>query len=79
MKDHGFEKFSEDFRSILENERIKLGETTGNKVLLPEGFDDVLLQKYIAYRNVVQTKRLVIATWVLATATIILNILILIQ
>ena len=43
--------------------------------LIREGYDGKILQCYLAYKQFQATKWLVIATWVLAIASIILSIL----
>jgi len=47
-------------------------------VILPSGFEEYVLTQYIAYRNEQTNRRLVMATWFLAVATILLSLLTLI-
>ena len=47
----------------------------GKPTIIPEGFEELHLAQYIAYRNEMTTKRLVWATWFLAIATITLSLI----
>ena len=53
---------------------LKIHFNQNNIGLIPEKFDENLIQLYNAYKYETQTRNLVIVTWVLAGATIILSI-----
>lgn len=72
MNYHKFVKWRKEYERLHAPELLR---TTGQKVIIPRGFDDELLQHYIAYSNEMRTKQLVIATWALAGASIVLSVI----
>lgn len=61
-----FKDWANGYKKEYEEALKEWQETNGVKVIIPEGIDDKLLQQYVAYKNVMETKRLVFATWALA-------------
>lgn len=71
-----FVRWAREYERIY---NLELKRTTGQTSLIPENFDRELSQQYIAYRNEIQTRNLVIATWALAGVSILLSIISLIK
>lgn len=69
-----FEKWLKEYDAEYERELKEWQERSKIK-LIPEDLDRILLQKYIAYRNEIATRKLIMATWFLAIATTILSII----
>lgn len=73
----GFKKWLEEYLnawSSSELERVKKQgiKVEGSTFLINNIPDETILHLYIAYKNEIQTKRLVFATWALAIGTLIL-------
>lgn len=73
-----FQEWLRKYERESDKELKRWQEKSGYKGLLPEGFDEKLIQQYNTYRIEMETKNLVKATWILAIGTIILSILTLI-
>lgn len=69
-----FEKWAGDFKKECDKALKNWQDIHGIKIR-PTNFGEKVLEQYIAYRNETMTKKLVIATWSLAIATIILSII----
>jgi hypothetical protein len=67
-----FVKWAKEYERLS---KFELKRTTGQNVIIPLNFDRELLQQYIAYKNELRTRQLVIATWALAGASILISIL----
>ena len=67
-----FVKWAKEYERLS---KFELKRTTGQNVIIPLNFDRELLQQYIAYKNEMRTRQLVIATWALAGASILISIL----
>ena len=72
MNYHKFVKWAKEYERLS---KFELKRTTGQNVIIPLNFDRELLQQYIAYKNEMRTRQLVIATWALAGASILISIL----
>lgn len=60
------EEYERELREWQDRSKVKL---------IPEDLDRMLLQKYIAFRNEITTRKLIMATWALVIVTIILSII----
>lgn len=74
----GFKNWIKGYEKVYNNELKEWQEKSGMKAIIPKGFGEELLKQYSAYKSESATKNLVIVTWVLALATITLNLLTLI-
>ena len=70
-----FQQWLKGYEKESANELKKWQNKSNEKCLIPSGFDEKLIQQYNTYRIEMETKRLVIATWVLAMASILLSVL----
>jgi len=75
MNNKKFKRWLKRYDYFYKKELRDYWAKNGMNVLKPENFDKEFLYQFIAYRNEIQTKRLVIATWILAGASIILSII----
>ena len=69
-----FKDWIKDYEKEYERELEEWKSKSKLKGIIPQGFDESLLNQYVAYKSEIRTKQLVIATWVLAAVTILLNI-----
>ena len=70
-----FDKWLREFEIEYEKELKNWHTKSGYKSLLLPGLKERVIQQYSAYRNEMATRKLVIATWVLAVFTIILSLI----
>lgn len=70
-----FQKWLKGFEVEYEKKLKEWQAKSSYKSLIPEGLRERLIQQYSAYRNEMETKRLVLATWTLAIVTIVLSII----
>ena len=76
-----FERWLEDFNSafndtVINHAKYRGGlKLEGTTLLIPKGLEEKSIQLYASYKTERATKGLVFATWILATATIILSAL----